>query len=79
MKKKNAVVTVVEGDKILINRGSLHEVDKRDIYKIYDVHGKYKGMLELRGVFIDIALRNFGFGSKGLTKFYFGARKGIAE
>ncbi|MBI4667584.1 MAG: hypothetical protein HY747_00085 [Elusimicrobia bacterium] len=38
MKKKYATVTFVEKEKAMINRGSLHNVDKRDIYRVYDVN-----------------------------------------
>lgn len=50
MKKKHGNVTLVEGNKIMINRGSLHDVDKRDVYMIYDANGKAKGQVELYGI-----------------------------
>lgn len=50
MNKKHGTVTLIEDGKALINRGSLHNVDKRDIYKIYDKHGKSKGIMELYGI-----------------------------
>lgn len=48
--KKYGEITAVQKDRALIDRGSLHEVDKRDLYAIYDAQGKYKGMIELRGI-----------------------------
>ncbi|MBI4369191.1 MAG: hypothetical protein HY547_03060 [Elusimicrobia bacterium] len=50
MKKKYATVTLVEDGKALINRGSLHNVDKRDVYGVIDKNGKRKGKIELYGI-----------------------------
>lgn len=48
--KDKGEITAVQGDRAMIDRGSLHEVRERDLYKIYDPAGKYKGLLELRGI-----------------------------
>ena len=48
--KKREEITAVQKDRALVDKGSLHEVRERDLYRIYDSRGKYKGMLELRGV-----------------------------
>lgn len=48
--KRRGEVTAVQGDHAMIDRGSLHEVRDRDIYRIYDGNGRYKGLIELRGV-----------------------------
>ena len=48
--KRHGEVTSVQGDHAMIDRGSLHELRERDIYKVYDSSGRYKAMLELRGV-----------------------------
>lgn len=50
LKKKYATVTLVEEDKVLVNRGSLHNVDKRDVYRVFDQNGKIKGEIELYGI-----------------------------
>ena len=50
MKKKYATVTFVEGKKAMINRGSLHNVDKRDIYRVYNQNKNPKGEVELYGI-----------------------------
>ncbi|MBI4368711.1 MAG: hypothetical protein HY547_00625 [Elusimicrobia bacterium] len=61
MKKKYATVTFVEGEKAMINRGSLHNVDKRDVYKVFDSSGKAKGEIELYGVgdFLSAGIINY--------------------
>jgi hypothetical protein len=48
--KKDATVTARQGDRVMINKGSLNEVADRDIYKIYGSSGQYKGLVEMRGV-----------------------------
>lgn len=48
--KRRGEVTAVQGDHAMIDRGSLHEVRERDIYRIYDSSGHYKGLIELRGI-----------------------------
>ncbi len=48
--KRRGEVTAVQGDHAMVDRGSLHEVRERDIYRVYDSSGRYKGLLELRGV-----------------------------
>lgn len=50
MKKKHGTITLVDGKKIIVNRGSLHNVDKRDVYKVYGPDGQAKGKIELYGV-----------------------------
>jgi hypothetical protein len=48
--KKDGTVTARQGDRVMMNKGSLNEVSDRDIYKIYGSDGRYKGLLELRGI-----------------------------
>lgn len=48
--KRLAEVTAVQDGRAMIDRGTLHEVRERDIYKIFDSRGAYKGFLEIRGI-----------------------------
>jgi len=48
--KRTALVTAVQDNRALIDRGTLNEVRERDIYRIYDSSGHYKGMLEIHGL-----------------------------
>src|SRR5579872_975205 len=48
--KHTATVTAVQGDRAMLNRGTLQEVRERDLYRIYDSSGQYKGLLEVRGL-----------------------------
>lgn len=48
--KKYGEITAVQGNRAMIDRGTLHEVHERDIYKIFDASGSFKGMLEVRGI-----------------------------
>lgn len=48
--KRLGEVTAIQGEHAMIDRGSLHEVRERDIYRVYDSSGRYKGLLELRGI-----------------------------
>ncbi|MBI4425647.1 MAG: hypothetical protein HY554_18090 [Elusimicrobia bacterium] len=48
--KHVAEVTAVQGDRAMIDRGTLHEVHERDLYRIFDSSGGYKGLLEVRGI-----------------------------
>lgn len=61
MKKKYATVTFVEDKKALINRGSLHNVDKRDVYKVFDSSGQIRGEIELYGIgdFLSVGELNY--------------------
>lgn len=74
MKKRYGTVTLVEGDKALINRGSLHNVDKRDVYQVVDKVGRPKGQVELYGI------GDFVSGGRIQHLFeYGGSRTAIAE
>ncbi|MBI2071094.1 MAG: hypothetical protein HYT79_10900 [Elusimicrobia bacterium] len=48
--KKVAEITAIQNKNVLIDRGSIHEVDKRDVYAVYDTSGLYKGKIETRGI-----------------------------
>jgi hypothetical protein len=48
--KKDATVTARQGDRVMMNKGSLNEVADRDIYEVYGSSGQYKGLVEMRGV-----------------------------
>ncbi|MDX6768916.1 MAG: hypothetical protein SF051_05245 [Elusimicrobiota bacterium] len=48
--KGRGEITAVQGDHAMVDRGSLHKVRERDIYRVYDSSGRYKGLLELSGV-----------------------------
>ncbi|MBI4667580.1 MAG: hypothetical protein HY747_00065, partial [Elusimicrobia bacterium] len=48
--KDIAEITAIQHNKVLIDRGSIHEVDKRELYAVYDVSGTYKGKIETKGV-----------------------------
>lgn len=48
--KNVAEVTAVQGDRILIDKGTLHEVHERDLYRILDASGNFKGNVEVRGI-----------------------------
>lgn len=48
--KRLGEITAVQDGRAMIDRGTLHEVRERDIYKIYDSSGGYKGFLEIRGI-----------------------------
>lgn len=43
-------VLSVQRGRILINRGSMHQVHELDIYAIYDTSGNYKGKAEIEGI-----------------------------
>lgn len=48
--KRRAAITAVQGVHAMIDRGTLHEVRERDIYRLYDSSGRYKGLLEVAGL-----------------------------
>lgn len=48
--KRKAEVTAVQDGRAMIDRGTLHEVRERDLYRIYGPDGRYKGLLEIRGI-----------------------------
>ncbi|MEI8191457.1 MAG: hypothetical protein WCI75_17220, partial [candidate division NC10 bacterium] len=48
--KNAALVTAVQDQRALIDRGTLNEVRERDIYRVYDSSDHYKGMLEIHGL-----------------------------
>jgi hypothetical protein len=48
--KRRGVVTAVQDGRAMIDRGTLHEVRERDIYRVSDASGAYKGFLEIRGI-----------------------------
>ncbi|MBI2069558.1 MAG: hypothetical protein HYT79_03070 [Elusimicrobia bacterium] len=48
--KRVAEITAIQNKNVLIDRGSIHEVDKRDVYAVYDTSGLYKGKIETRGI-----------------------------
>ncbi|MBI4346138.1 MAG: hypothetical protein HY553_04745 [Elusimicrobia bacterium] len=43
-------ITAVQGDRAMIDKGTLQEVHERDIYEITDASGVYKGLVEIRGI-----------------------------
>lgn len=48
--KRKAEVTAVQDGRAMIDRGTLHEVRERDLYRVYGPDGRYKGLLEIRGI-----------------------------
>ena len=48
--KSVAELTAVQGDRAMIDKGTLHEVHERDLFRIYDATGTLKGLLEVRGI-----------------------------
>ena len=48
--KFTAEVTAVQGDRAMIDKGTLQEVHERDLYEVFDSSGRYKGLLEIRGI-----------------------------
>lgn len=48
--KRRAEVTAVSDGRAMIDRGTLHEVRERDLYRVYGPDGRTKGLLEIRGI-----------------------------
>ncbi|MBI5595959.1 MAG: hypothetical protein HY928_07710 [Elusimicrobia bacterium] len=48
--KARGEVTAVQDGRAMIDRGTLHEVRERDIYRVLDASGNRKGYLEIRGI-----------------------------
>lgn len=48
--KRLGEVTAMQGDRAMIDRGTMHEVQERDLYRVYDSSNHYKGMLEIHGM-----------------------------
>lgn len=48
--KSVAEITAVQDDRLMIDKGTLHEIHERDLYRIIDASGTPKGMLEVRGI-----------------------------
>ncbi|UPT72882.1 MAG: hypothetical protein M0D55_13270 [Elusimicrobiota bacterium] len=48
--KSVAEITAVQGDRVMIDKGTLHEVHERDVYRIFDATGNLKGAIEVRGI-----------------------------
>lgn len=48
--KRLGEVTAMQGDRAMIDRGTMHEVQERDLYRVYDSSRHYKGMLEIHGM-----------------------------
>lgn len=48
--KRKGEVTAVQDGRAMIDRGTLHEVRERDLYRVYGPDRRYKGMLEIRGI-----------------------------
>lgn len=48
--KQYGEVTAIQDNRVLIDKGSLHEVRERDLYAVYDSSGRYKGKIEMRGL-----------------------------
>ncbi|OGS21550.1 MAG: hypothetical protein A2252_07335 [Elusimicrobia bacterium RIFOXYA2_FULL_39_19] len=49
--KKEGIVRRVEKDLVEIDKGSIHKVRERDLYKVYDsTTGGYKGVLEVQAI-----------------------------
>jgi hypothetical protein len=48
--KRVAAISAVQGGRAMINRGSMSEVHEKDLYRVYDSSGHYKGLLELSAV-----------------------------
>lgn len=48
--KREGEVTAVQDGRAMIDRGTLHEVRERDLYRVYGPDNRYKGLLEVRGI-----------------------------
>lgn len=48
--KRRGEVTAVQDGRAMIDRGTLHEVRERDIYRVLDASGARKGFIEIRGI-----------------------------
>jgi len=48
--KEVAEITAVQGGRLIIDKGTLNEVHERDLYRIIDSSGNFKGFLEVRGI-----------------------------
>lgn len=48
--KRKGEVTAVQDGRAMIDRGTLHEVRERDLYRVYGPDNRYKGLLEVRGI-----------------------------
>lgn len=48
--KRKGEVTAVQDGRAMIDRGTLHEVRERDLYRVYGADKRYKGLLEIRGI-----------------------------
>lgn len=48
--KSVAEITAVQDDRLMIDKGTLHEIHERDLYRIIDASGTEKGLLEVRGI-----------------------------
>ncbi|MBI4739640.1 hypothetical protein HY772_08955 [Candidatus Woesearchaeota archaeon] len=72
-KKKQAQIILTKGKKAAINKGSLHDVDKRDIYKVVDSKGQSKGFVELYGVGDFMSIGNIQYPGE-----YLGQREPVA-
>lgn len=48
--KRKGEVTAVQDGRAMIDRGTLHEVRERDLYRVYGPDTRYKGLLEIRGI-----------------------------
>lgn len=48
--KRKGEVTAVQDGRAMIDRGTLHEVRERDLYRVYNASGAYRGLLEIKGI-----------------------------
>lgn len=48
--KAVAQITAVQLDRVMIDKGTLHQVRERDLYRIFDSSGQYRGILEVGGI-----------------------------
>lgn len=48
--KRYGEVTAVQEGRAMIDRGTLHRVRERDVYRVFDDSGSFKGLLEIGGI-----------------------------
>ncbi|TBR26084.1 hypothetical protein EPO15_00945 [bacterium] len=48
--KRKGQITAVQDGRAMIDRGTLHEVRERDLYRIYDASDAYRGLIEIKGI-----------------------------
>ncbi len=48
--KSVAEIIAVQNDRVMIDKGTLHEIHERDLFQVMDASGVRKGTLEVRGI-----------------------------